>query len=188
LERLGLGARLWLALIVPWRVLFDGVFAARVQVLRTGAALPVGSVPAPDLELEADVTEAERESDPTPALQLLAILQREGRLLDFLQEDVAAYSDAEVGAAARVVHQGCKRGLADYVEIESVRSEAEGAAVLLEAGFDAARTRVTGNLVGQPPFRGTLAHHGWRVAKIRLPELAEGHDPRIVAPAEVEVS
>ncbi len=188
MERPGFWARLWLALIVPWRVLFDGVFAARVHVLHTGASLPVGCAPAPDPELEADVTEAKRESDPTPALQLLAILQREGRLLDFLKEDVTAYSDSEVGAAARVVHQGCKRGLADYVEIESVRSEAEGAAILLDAGFDAARTRVTGNLVGQPPFRGTLAHHGWRVVKIRLPELAEGHDARIVAPAEVEVS
>src|SRR5207253_6846543 len=35
------------------------------------------------------------------AVQLLAILQREGRLLDFLQEDVDGYADAQIGAAVR---------------------------------------------------------------------------------------
>jgi hypothetical protein len=187
LERIGLGSRVWLALIVPWKVLFDGGFATRVYHLGDVPSLPAGVVdaePGPTVS----VTEAEVEADPTPALQLLAILQREGRLLDFLQEDVTAYSDTEVGAAARVVHQGCRRGLDDYLEIEAVRSEAEGAAVVLEPGFDAASTRVTGNLVGEPPFRGTLAHRGWRVTKARLPRLAEGHDARILAPAEVEVS
>jgi hypothetical protein len=186
-ERIGFWSRVWLALIVPWKVLFDGAFAARVLLLGSAPKPPTVLVSSPP-EIDPGITEAEAEPDPTSALQLLAILQREGRLLDFLQDDVAAYSDAEIGAAARVVHQGCKRGLADYVEIVGVRAEAEGAPVLLEAGFDAARTRVTGNLVGEPPFRGTLAHHGWRVTKIRLPRLAGGHDPRIVAPAEVEVS
>ena len=186
MERIGFGSRVWLALIVPWKVLFDGGFATRVHGLGSDAAPPPDLLPSPVALAEG--TDPELESDPTPALQLLAILQREGRLLDFLKEDTAGYSDAEIGAAARVVHQGCKRGLADYVELEAVRAEAEGAAVTLEADFDAARTRVTGNLVGTPPFRGTLAHHGWRVTKIRLPRLSEGHDARIVAPAEVEVA
>lgn len=188
MEPIGFWSRVWLALIVPWKLLFDRDFAARVQLLRAAPEAPSTLAPPPAAEIEPGVTEAEAEPDATSALQLLAILQREGRWLDFLQEDVGAYSDAEVGAAARVVHQGCKRGLADYLELAWVRSEAEGAPVLLEAGFDAARTRVTGNLLGEPPFRGTLAHHGWRVTKIRLPRLAAGHDPRIVAPAEVEVS
>lgn len=185
-RRLGFWSRVWLALIVPWKVLFDPRLAARVASLARTPALAQGPTP-PDVAVE-DASEPEAEPDVTAALQLLAILQREGRILDFLQEDIAAYSDAEVGAAARVVHQGCKRGLADYVDIAAVRPESEGAAVVLDAGFDAARTRVTGNLVGEPPFRGTLAHHGWRVTKIRLPRLAEGHDASIVAPAEVEVA
>jgi hypothetical protein len=180
-EPIGIGARLWLAFVLPWKVLFDGMFAARVERLDEAPALPPEPAAAPV------VTEAERAPDFTPALQLLAIMQREGRFVDFLQEDVASFSDADIGAAARVVHEGCKRALADYLELAPVRSEAEGDAVTLDKGFDAARTRVTGNVVGEPPFRGTLAHHGWRVAKIRLPELSDGHDPSIVAPAEVEV-
>jgi hypothetical protein len=184
-EGLGFWSRVWLALIVPWKVLFDARLAARVASLASAPVLPAAPIPA---EVAAEGSAPEAEPDATAALQLLAILQREGRVLDFLQEDIAAYSDAEVGAAARVVHQGCKRGLADYVEIAAVRAEPEGAAVVLEAGFDAARTRVTGNLVGEPPFRGTLAHHGWRVTKIRLPRLSEGHDASILAPAEVEVA
>ncbi len=191
MEPIGFWARLWLAIALPWRVLFDRGFATRVEVARRTAALPPESA-ASRGELaatEPTTTHAEPEPDHTAALLLLAILQREGRLIDFLQEDVAAFSDADVGAAARVVHEGCKRGLADYVEIEPVRSaESEGAAVTLAPGFDAESTRVTGNVVGEPPYSGTLAHHGWRVKKIRLPELTGGHDPRIVAPAEVEVS
>lgn len=183
MEPIGIGARLWLAFVLPWKVLFDGVFAARVDRIDEAPALP----PKPELKPEPAVTEAEAEPDFTPALQLLAIMQREGRFIDFLQEDVASFSDAEIGAAARVVHEGCKRGLADYIDLVPVRTESEGAPITLPKGFDAARTRVTGNVVGEPPFSGTLAHHGWRVTKIRLPALAEGHDPTIVAPAEVEV-
>jgi hypothetical protein len=104
-----------------------------------------------------------------------------------LQEDVAGFPDADVGAAARVVHEGCRRALKDYVVLEPVRSEAEGAAITLERGFDAARNRVTGNVVGEPPFKGRLAHHGWLVRELKLPALQAGHDPKIVAPAEVEL-
>ncbi len=120
MEPIGFWARLWLAIALPWRVLFDRGFATRVEVARRTAALPPESA-ASRGELaatEPTTTHAEPEPDHTAALLLLAILQREGRLIDFLQEDVAAFSDADVGAAARVVHEGCKRGLADYVEIE----------------------------------------------------------------------
>jgi hypothetical protein len=159
--------RLWLAIIVPWRILFDAVFAHRVNMLVDRAFSPA--------------------ADSTGALQLLAILQREGRLIDFLEEDIASATDAEIGAAARVVHEGCRRGLKDYLVLEPVRAEVEGTAVVLEPGFDAARIRVTGNVLGQPPFRGRLAHHGWQVREIRLPALSAGRDPKVVAPAEVEL-
>ncbi len=92
-----------------------------------------------------------------------------------------------VGGAARVVHEGCNRALHDYLVLEPVRPEPEGAAVTLEPGFDPGDTRVTGRVVGQPPYRGRLAHHGWKVAEIRLPTIASGHDPKVVAPAEVEL-
>lgn len=186
MEPLGIGARLWLAFVLPWRVLFDGVLAARVQ--RAGddvPSLPPAPEPAKVAVREAEVVDAG--PDPTPALQLLAILQREGRLVDFLEEDVSSFSDADIGAAARVVHEGCKRALAQHVELARVRSEDEGSAIELPRGFDAARVRVTGNVVGEPPYRGSLAHAGWQVKSIKLPKTTAGHDPKIVAPAEVEL-
>jgi len=100
---------------------------------------------------------------------------------------VTAYSDADIGGAARVVHEGCRKVIREYLHIEPVREEAEGARLTLPAGFDAAAVRLTGNVVGQPPFTGTLMHRGWRVSQITLPRLAEGHDVRVLAPAEVEL-
>lgn len=191
MKPIGFFRRLWLAFVIPWRVLFNGTLAARIRGLDSSPALPETLATSQDVgpaEPDVQVTEAQSEPDATAALQLLAILQREGRLLDFLAEDVAGFSDADIGSAARVVHEGCKRGLADYIELAAVRSESEGDAVALEPGFDAQRTRVTGNVVGEPPYRGTLAHHGWQVTKIRMPELVDGHDARIVAPAEVDVA
>jgi hypothetical protein len=193
MEPLSFGARLWLAILLPFRVLFDAMLAARVAAVVRGQALtPLPSAvetkpeTKPELKLAPSVVEPEPEPDRS-ALQLLAILQREGRFVDFLQEDVSSFSDADIGAAARVVHEGCTRGLKDVLVLAPVRTEAEGAKVELPVGFDANRTRVTGNVTGEPPFRGTLAHHGWRVESMRLPELTAGHDPTIIAPAEVEL-
>jgi hypothetical protein len=120
-------------------------------------------------------------------LAVLAMLQREGRLIDFLKEDMAAFSDAEIGAAARVVHAGCRKVFAQYFDIEPALKEAEGAAIQVPAGFDAQRIRLTGNVAGQPPFRGTLKHHGWVAAAVRLPGVSETLDPRVLAAAEVEL-
>lgn len=120
-------------------------------------------------------------------LVLLAALQREGRLIDFLQQEVAGFSDEEVGAAARVVHEGCRKVVRGYFEFEPARKEAEGATVTLPQGFDAQRVRLTGNVAGQPPFKGTLKHHGWVAKDIRMPALSDAMDPRVVAPAEVEL-
>ena len=171
-------ARLTLALRAFWRILHDGRFADELQRLEQGG--PVTPAPAP-----APAAAPLRETLPESALQLLALLQQEGRFIDFLQEDVNSYSDAEIGGAARVVHDGCHKVVQDYLRIEPVRSEAEGARLTLAAGFDAAAVRLTGNVVGQAPFTGTLMHRGWRVAEITLPKLAEGHDARVLAPAEV---
>jgi hypothetical protein len=123
-----------------------------------------------------------------PGLVLLAALQREGRLIDFLQQDVATYSDEEIGAAARVVHGGCRKTIQQYFELEPAAKETEGASVTIPKGFDAQRTRLTGNVAGEPPFRGTLKHHGWVVKTVRLPEISNAIDPRVIAPAEVELA
>jgi hypothetical protein len=184
-------SRLSLAVGSFFALLGDGRLAARVQALRAGAPL-ASEVPAP-----APV-QAPPPPPPAPApvratanvdaaLQLLALLQREARFVDFLQEDIAAYSDADVGGAARLLHGGARKVLQETFDLESVRAEAEGTRLTLPAGFDAAAVRVTGNVVGQPPFTGTLQHKGWRATAVRLPALTAGHDARVIAPAEVEL-
>ena len=171
-------------------LLGDGHLAARVQTLRAGAPLasevpppaPVKAPPPPPAPAPVRAT-----ANVDAALQLLALLQRESRFIDFLQEDIAAYSDADVGGAARLLHGGARKVLVDTFDLEAVRNEAEGSRLTLPAGYDAAAVRVTGNVVGQPPFTGTLQHKGWRVTNVRLPALTEGHDTRVIAPAEVEL-
>lgn len=157
-------------------------FAAQVQRLRAGEEAPAQAAapaPAAPVVLHAAPQEA--------ALQLLGLLQREARFVDFVQEDVAAYSDADIGAAARVVHEGCRKVLREHFNIEPVSSDPEGSRITLHEGFNAAAIRLTGNVVGQPPFTGSLGHRGWRVTETRLPRLAEGHDAAILAQAEVEL-
>ncbi len=137
---------------------------------------------------KADVQPAQlKESTPDAALQLLTLLQQEARLIDFTREDLAGFSDADVGAAARVVHEGSKKALDSYFSFAAIRSEDEDTQVTLPQGFNAAEVRLTGNVVGEAPFTGTLIHKGWKVTEVKLPKLAEGHDTLLVAPAEVEL-
>jgi hypothetical protein len=121
------------------------------------------------------------------AVQLLAILQREGRLLDFLQEEIDAYTDAQIGAAVRDIHRGCKKALAEHVPLEPVLTQPENATVRVDEGFDPNRIRLTGNVMGEPPYTGTLRHHGWRCKGVTLPTTTVAADPTVVAPAEVEL-
>ena len=177
--------RLGIALLVFGRGLYDPAFARafnRAFTSGAGAAEPQSVPAAPP----PPVTTLEK-APPDSALLLLGLFQKEARLLDFLQQEVGDYSDQQVGAAARVVHQGCKRVLKDYVTIEPVRSEPEGGRVTLQAGFDPTAVHLSGQLVGGPPFRGTLVHGGWRAAELRLPQVAGGRDLSILAPAEVEL-
>lgn len=195
--QLGFFGRLWLALTLPLRLIFDATLGSQIHGLLTGAttaepettpeAVEAPATTAAVIESEPVEEAAEPVREDTTGLQVLAILQREGRLIDFLQEDVTSFSDEEVGAAARVVHEGCKRGLKNHVVLEPVRSEDEGAAIELTEGFDAHRLRLTGNVVGNPPYKGHLAHHGWQVKELQLPTLSDEHDPRVLAPAEIEL-
>ena len=123
------------------------------------------------------------------AVQMLAILQRQGRLIDFLQEDLSLYDDAQIGAAVRTIHEGCRQALAEHVKVEPIYNEAEGSTVTVQPGFDTRAIRLTGDVAGEPPFRGELRHRGWRVARIDLPRQAQSQDKElIVAAAEVEVN
>jgi hypothetical protein len=165
LGRLGLGLR------SLSRVLRDEQFAGQVE--------PLLAPPAP-----------QEETPPKPSgapLRLLALLQREGRLLDFLLEDIQAYTDEQVGAAVRTIHQKCQAGLKEHLVLEPVLSQGEGSIVEVPAGFDPSAIRLVGNVTGQPPFRGTLQHQGWRVKELKLAPPPEGQDEFVLMPAEVEL-
>ncbi len=199
-QHLSFFSRLGLAIGTFFALLGDGRLAARVAALRAGTASAeagqTAGEPAPETPVAADPPPPPPPPPPSPirataqidaALQLLGLLQREARLVDFLQEDVAAYSDADVAGAARLVHSGCRKVMEETFSLEPVRSEEEGSRISLDEGFDAAAIRLTGNVVGKPPFRGQLSHRGWRVTEVRLPGLTEGHDSHIIAAAEVEL-
>jgi hypothetical protein len=178
-------------------------FAASVLDLRRdGAAVdaqpvqsaPVQSAPVQSAPVQAAPVQAAPAPAPTfrqaptdAALQLLALFQRDARLIDFTEENLADYADADIGAAARLVHEGCRKVLREHFTIAPVRPEEEESRITLNDGFDASAIRLTGNVVGKAPFKGTLRHRGWRVDEVRLPTLSEGHDASICAQAEVEL-
>jgi Domain of unknown function (DUF2760) len=120
-------------------------------------------------------------------LWLLTLLQREGRLLDFLLEDIHAYANEQIGAAVRDIHVKCQKAIKEHLVLEPVLKNSEGDSVNVPLGFDPSAIRLTGNVTGQPPFKGTLQHHGWRVAEIKLASPPEGQDQFVVQPAEVEL-
>lgn len=128
-----------------------------------------------------------KEYTPDAALQLISILQKEARFIDFIKEDITSYSDADIGAATRVVHQGCAKVLNDHFSLSPVREEKEGSSITVLEDFDAAALRLTGNIVGHAPFTGTLIHKGWQANDVRLPKLAQNYNPNIISAAEIEL-
>jgi len=164
------------------------------------AAQPLSVTPEPVIKVVEKIVEVEKivqapapepvilkEATPDAALQLLGLLQKEARFIDFIKEDIGSYSDADIGVAARVVHEGCNKAINEHFTLATVRSESEGSNVTLPAGFDAGSVRLTGNIVGSAPFTGTLVHKGWQVTELRLPKLTQGYNAKIIAAAEVEL-
>jgi hypothetical protein len=138
----------------------------------------------PDVRVEAPPAEDSNDR----AVQLLALLQRDGRLVDFFTEDIAPYQDEQIGAAVRELHANCRKALAQYVTLEPIIEGEEDRPVTVEEGFDPASVKLIGNVTGRPPLRGLLRHRGWRVAGINLPSLSpQGAGRAVVAPAEVEI-
>ena len=142
----------------------------------------------PQLTPVADTSALERRAEQRGAVHLLALLQREGRLCDFLAEPIDDYKYAQIGAAVRDVHRGLRRVLADHLPTEPIFTEAEESKVRVDPGFDPFRIRLTGRVVGEAPYSGTLRHRGWRVREVKLPERTGGEvELTVVAPAEVEL-
>jgi len=155
-----------------------------------GKAVPKEALPKelvrPQLPAAPPAVSAEEKK--ARALQLLGMLQKEGRLLDFLQENIDDYDDAQVGAAVRAIHRDCKKVIEEHLQVEPVMDGEEDSSVEVPVGFDPSRIRLIGNVTGDPPFSGLLRHHGWRAAEVDIPSPAESADPTVIAPAEVELS
>ena len=176
---IGFSTRLSFAFRCFFSLLFQGEIPQDVlQALGvskpTAPAKPVGDKPSPE-SLDR-------------AVQMLALFQRDGRLVDFLTEDVSPYPDGQLGAAVRSIHASCRQVLDRYLKLEPVLSSEEDQPVTVPAGFDPAAIKLIGNVSGEPPLRGLLRHRGWRVTAVNLPSLPQGAGRAIVAPAEVEIA
>ena len=169
------GASLAIALcLLMASLLIRGEKAGRESRTETARPAPV---PAEGNRAEAEI------------VSFLAIFQERGRLIDFLMDDITTYDDAQVGAAARVVHQGCKTALEEHFRIGPIREESEGSSVTISAGYAADEYRLIGKINGPGPFSGTLLHHGWKTNSLNLPRLVRADPERLptIAPAEVEL-
>ena len=168
------GASLALAILA-----LIAAFARRKPPTQRPTLEPARPVPPP-----AEPNRADAE-----VIRFLAMLQEKGRLVDFLMDDINAYSDAQVGAAARVVHAGCKGVLQEHFSISPVRTEAEGSTILVPAGYAADEYRLVGRISGPAPFSGVLVHRGWKTNMVKLPQLLRDSADKLpaIAPAEVEV-
>lgn len=179
---MGFGKRLSYAFRCFFSVLSNGEIPAEIAP----ELVPELAQPAPVFE-RAPEFETPAPEPADRAVQMLALLQRDGRLIDFIAEDIAPYQDVQIGAAARDVHESCRKAIDHYLTLEPVIASEEGQPVTVEPGFDPAAIKLIGNVTGRPPLRGVLRHRGWRVARVNLPPLPESNGRSIIAPAEVEV-
>jgi hypothetical protein len=167
-------------------ILLGGPFVLALALAGLLPALVAPAEPTPVAAKPAPALAKPSEPPEHTALRLLASLQEDGRLVDFLTEEIASYSDEQIGAATRGIHGACAKALRACVTLEPVLSGREDDAITVPAGFDPATIRLTGNVHGDPPFTGTLRHAGWRAAGVSIPPRS-GLDPKIIAPAEVEI-
>ena len=184
-----LSTRLSFAFRSFFSLLFQGEIPQEVLRAVSGSAAEVAPTPATRTSpASAKVGDAPNPEAVDRAVQMLALLQRDGRLVDFLEEDVSSYPDGQLGAAVRSIHASCRQVLERYIKLEPVLSSEEDHPVTLPPGFDPAAIKIVGNVGGERPIRGLLRHRGWRVAEVTLPSLPQGSGRAIVAPAEVEVA
>lgn len=120
-------------------------------------------------------------------LHSLSVLQRDGRLLDFFDEDLSVYDDGQIGAAVRSIQEDCKKAVKKYIDPKPVIDNEEGEKITIEQGFDIDSIKLVGNVAGEPPFEGILKHRGWKAGKKEIPKLSEIQDAAIITPAEVEI-
>ncbi|WP_051327799.1 DUF2760 domain-containing protein [Desulfatirhabdium butyrativorans] len=172
-----------------WALWFHGAVRRRIANQPTQKEKRT-KTPAPlkDKQEEKPIPARDPDIDKRLFLYLVGMLQREGRLLDFFNENLEDYEDAQIGAAVRNIHENCRKIVDRYLPLQPVVSQEEGEAITLQANFDAAAIKLVGQVGDHPPFTGVVRHRGWRVKKVVLPELSGNPDPDIIAAAEVEIS
>jgi hypothetical protein len=179
-QRLSFAFRCFFAL------LFKGIIPADILEAAVG---PRAKRAAPEPETATAAAAGGRAVDEGDrAIQLLALLQRDGRFIDFLLEDLAPYSDAQISAAVKDVHANCRRAIDRYLPLEPILTDPEGTTTALSAPVDPSTVKLLGNVRSQASYRGTVRHRGWRVGRVALPPLPPADARFVVAAAEVEVS
>lgn len=185
--------RIWSAIRIFFRTLFNAQTAEQVDRILSGAGLPPGAEPPRVTDEPAKAPAPAKPAAPakpirSEALTLLAALQRDARFVDLVQEPLGNYDDAQIGAAARDVLRDCSSVLNRMFALQPVIADEEGAAVEVPAGFDPNRLRLVGNVAGQPPYSGKLVHHGWQTTKCELPAWTGSKEAaNVIAAAEVEI-
>lgn len=176
---LGFVLLLWLCL----RLSFGGVVKKGLQ--ETSKRTP--DVRTRKAEAEVPDQAAVKRSQERLYIHLFSILQREGRLMDFFAEDIEEYEDEDIGAAVRNIHENCRKIIDKYIIPKSILVDEEDSEITVEPGFDPNAIKLTGNVTGNPPFKGIVRHKGWKAEKLDMPILSGERDPRIIAPAEIEI-
>jgi len=187
---IGFSTRLSFAFRCFFSLLFEGKIPqdiVRALTISNAEVEPVAARAAPQAQAQKVAGDKLMPESADRAVQMLALLQRDGRLVDFLQEDVSSYPDGQLGAAVRSIHISCRQALDRYMKLEPIFSSEEDHPVTVPVGFDPAAIKLVGNVAGEPPIRGLLRHRGWRVAAVTLPSMPLGSGRAIVAPAEVEI-
>ena len=189
--------RLSQAFRVFFRILGDAEFAARIARAESdpaaatrpsGVAAPSGAPSSPRAAATPASAAAVPSSRRSEAITLLSLLQREGRLVDFLQESIDAYPDAQIGAAVREIHRDTRKALDRVFGLKPAVPTAEGAPHSVPAGYDPSRLRLTGQVSGAPPHMGTVVHPGWEATRCDLPAWTGSEEAaRVIAPAEIEI-
>jgi hypothetical protein len=172
--------------IIFWlflRIVNAGLFKKSQKSVFVGKKKKSADVPADSKKIKQEKMEQEQRL----FLYLISLLQREGRLLDFFSENLDLYEDDQIGAAVRNIHQNCKKVIDKSLSPRPVVDKNEGEEITVEPNFDPNTIKLTGNVTGDPPFKGVLRHKGWQTQKLELPTLSSGQDSKIIAPAEVEI-
>jgi Na+-transporting methylmalonyl-CoA/oxaloacetate decarboxylase gamma subunit len=150
--------------------------------------IPQKKTPSTKRTADTESEKAERRKrDQRLFLNLISVMQREGRLIDFFAENLDSYDDAQIGAAVREIHSTCRRVVEKRLSLKPVIQSMEGEKVTVDPGFDPGSIKLVGNVSGEPPFTGVLRHRGWQAGRMEMPTFSGDQDPGVIAPAEVEV-